>query len=63
MKSKDELLASYVRNQYPEIEKSLSFKNYYLCMSVKEAMDSFCEGLEKIFNRIESNKYEDNEND
>lgn len=51
MKSKDELLASYVRNQYPEIEKSLSFKKYYLCMSVKEAMDSFCEGLEKIFNQ------------
>lgn len=63
MKSKDELLASYVRNKYPEIEKSVSFKTYCLCMAVKEAMDSFCEGLKKIFNRIESNKYEDNEND
>lgn len=63
MKNKDELLASYVRNQYPEIEKSVSFKKYSVCMAVKEAMDSFCDGLEKIFNRIESSKYEDNEND
>lgn len=55
MKSKDELLASYVRNQYPEIEKSVSFKTYCLCMAVREAIDSFCEGLEKIFNREAGN--------
>lgn len=55
MKSKDEMLASYVRNQYPEIEKSLSFKKYCLCTAVREAMDSFCEGLEKIFNQEAEN--------